>query len=106
MEAAIKFLKFITRPEAGTLWVNSVGELPAQLEAADEEVLLADPKLGPFAEQLSYAHATFFVDESKQRQVLIDAFDAVRLAGEDPCQALNDAAEQEQALYDEFWATH
>ncbi|MFQ5856865.1 MAG: extracellular solute-binding protein [Anaerolineae bacterium] len=105
LEAATKFLKFITSPEAGTLWVNNVGELPAQLEAADDPALLADPKLGAFAEQLSYAHATFFVDESKQRQALLDAYDAVRLAGEDPCQALNEAAEQVQALYDEFWAT-
>lgn len=104
--AAIKFLKFITSPEAGTLWVNEVGELPAQLEAAEDPELLNDPKLGPFAEQLSYAYATFFVDESKQRQALLDAYDSVRLAGEDPCQALDEAAEKVQALYDEFWAEH
>ena len=30
LEAAVKFLQFITTPEAGTLWVNNVGELPAQ----------------------------------------------------------------------------
>ena len=34
--AAIKFLKFITTPEAGKLWVGIVGELPAQLEAAND----------------------------------------------------------------------
>ena len=81
-----------------------VAELPAQLAAAGNEDLLADPKLGAFAAGLPYAHATFFVDESKQRQHLIDAFDAVRLTGEDPCVALNDAAELEQELLDEFWA--
>ncbi|NOZ30250.1 MAG: extracellular solute-binding protein [Chloroflexi bacterium] len=106
MEAAIKFLKFITSPEAGRLWVKTVGELPAQLEAAQDEDLLSDPKLGAFAQQLPYAHATFFVDESKQRQALIDAFDAVRLTGQDPCEALNEAAAIVQELYDEFWATH
>jgi multiple sugar transport system substrate-binding protein len=106
LEASIRFLKFITSPESGTLWVNKVGELPAQLEAAGNEDLLADPILGAFAAGLPYAHATFFVDESIQRQVLIDAYDSVRLTGADPCEALNDAAAQEQELLDEFWADH
>ncbi len=106
LDASIRFLKFITSPEAGTLWVNKVGELPAQLEAAGNEDLLADPILGAFAAGLPYAHATFFVDESVQRQVIIDAYDAVRLAGADPCEALNEAAATEQELLDEFWADH
>lgn len=106
MEAAIKFLKFITTPEAGTLWVNEVGELPAQLEAANNPELLEDPNLGAFAAGLPYAHATFFVDESQQRQALLDAFDAVRLTDADPCAELNAAAETVQELYDEFWAQY
>ena len=105
LEAAVKFLQFITTPEAGTLWVNNVGELPAQLTAASDEDILADPILGAFSAGLEYAHATFFVDESAQRQVLIDAFDSVRLAGMDPCDALNEAAAAEQELLDEFWAS-
>ena len=75
--AAQKFLQFITTPEAGTLWVNIVGELPAQLEAGNNPELAADPKLGAFARGLAYAHATFFVDESAQRQALMDAYDMV-----------------------------
>ena len=47
LEAAVKFLQFISTPEAGTLWVNNVGELPAQLSAASDEMILADPILGP-----------------------------------------------------------
>lgn len=103
MEAAVKFLQFITTPEAGTLWVENVGELPAQLEAATDEEILEDPILGPFSAGLEYSHATFFVDETAQRQVLIDAFDNVRLGGMDPCDALNEAAATEQELLDEFW---
>jgi multiple sugar transport system substrate-binding protein len=106
LDASIRFLKFITTPEAGILWVNEVGELPAQLEAASDPELLADPILGPFAAGLGYAHATFFVDETAQRQHLIDAYDRVRLDGADPCEALNEAAATEQALLDEFWANH
>jgi len=104
LEAAAKFLKFITSAEAGTLWVNEVGELPAQLEAASDPTILEDPVLGAFSAGLEYAHATFFVDESAQRQVLIDAFDQVRLAGMDPCEALDEAAAAEQEILDGFWA--
>ena len=49
LEAAVKFLQFITTPEAGTLWVNNVGELPAQATAAADEMILSDPDLGPFS---------------------------------------------------------
>ena len=104
LEAAVKFLQFITTPAAGTLWVNNVGELPAQLAAASDEGILADPVLGPFSAGLAYSHATFFVDESAQRQVLIDAFDQIRLGGMDPCDALDEAAAAEQELIDNFWA--
>lgn len=104
MDAAVRFLKFITSAEAGLTWVKYTGELPAQLEAAADEELLSDPILGPFAASLSYSHATFFVDETAQRQVLIDAYDNVRLMGADPCEALNEAAQIEQELLDQFWA--
>ncbi len=104
MEAAVKFLQFITSPEAGSLWVKIVGELPAQLSAANDPELLADPKLGAFAAGLPYAHSTFFVDESKDRQALIDAYDAVVLTGADPDQELDFAVQTVQELLDEFWA--
>ncbi len=103
MDAANRFLQFITSAEAGQLWVQEVGELPAQTAAASDEELLADPELGPFIAGLSYSHATFFVDESVQRQVFIDALDLVRLADVDPCDALQEVAPIEQDLLDEFW---
>ncbi len=104
MEAATRFLQFITTSAAGELWVAAVGELPAQLESAGDPALLVDARLGPFAAGLEYAHATFFVDESQQRQHLIDAYDLIRLGGMDACDALNEAAALEQALLDDFWA--
>ena len=104
MEAATRFLQFITTAEAGALWVDMVGELPAQLESAANPELISDPRLGPFAAGLEYAHATFFVDEVQQRQHLIDAYDLIRLEGMDACDALNEAAALEQALLDDFWA--
>lgn len=103
MEASTRFLEFITSPEAGSLWVREVGELPAQVSASEDPELLEDPLLAPFVAGLEYAHATFFVDESQQRQHLIDAYDLVRLSGVDPCEALAEAAALEQDLLDEFW---
>ncbi len=104
MEASIKFLQFITTPEAGRLWVDMVGELPAQLEAASDPALLADPKLGAFVAGLPYAHSTFFVDESKDRQAIIDAYDGVVLNGADPAEELDFAVQTVQEMLDEFWA--
>lgn len=104
MAAAVKFLQFITTPEAGALWVKATGELPAQLAAASDPELLADPKLGAFAAGLPYARSTFFVDESKDRQALIDAYNAVVLNGADPATELDFAVETVQALLDEYWA--
>ena len=103
LEAATKFLQFITTAEAGELWVAEVGELPAQNAALENEELTSDPILGPFIEGLAYSHATFFVDETAQRQNLIDAYDLVRLSGFDPCDALLEYAAVEQDLLDEFW---
>ncbi len=103
LEASAKFLQFITSPEAGALWVDIVGELPAQLEAASDEELLADPHLGAFAAGLDYAQATFFINESDDRQALIDAFDAVILNGADPREELDFAVQTVQEMYDEFW---
>lgn len=106
MDAAIKFLKFITTPEAGTQWVAATGELPAQLAAASDPALLADPKLGAFAASLPYASSTWLVDETVVRQASLDAYDAIKLNGADPREELDFAVETVQELYDEYWADH
>ncbi len=106
LEASIKFLKFITSPEAGLYWAQNVGELPAQNESAENVDLLSDPLLGPFVAGLSYANATFFVDEKAQRESIVNAYDEFRLMGGDPCDILDYYAEIEQQVLDEFWANH
>lgn len=103
-DASVKFLQFITSAEAGSIWVDIVGELPAQLEAGSDPELMADEKLGAFARGLAYAYATFFADESAQRQALIDAYDMVVLADEDPAVALEIAADTDQEILDEFFS--
>ena len=102
LEASAKFLEFITRPEAMQLWLDVVGELPARQELIEDPELANDPIYGPFISSLDYATATVFVDESGQRQVMLDAINRVALEGADPAAAWEQAAAEDQALLDEF----
>lgn len=104
LDAAARFLQFITTAEAGRLWVDVVGELPAQLAAAEDPTLLEDPGLGAFIAGLPYAEATFFVNEADDRQAIIDAYDAVILLGADPRAELDMATGTIQEMFDNFWA--
>jgi multiple sugar transport system substrate-binding protein len=104
LEAAIKFLKFITSEQAMELWVQKVGELPARLSLLTKPELIDDPVYGPFMRALPYSHATLFVDETGQRQVMLDAMLRVIREGMPASQALQIAAAQEQAVLDNYWA--
>lgn len=100
LEAAEKFLTYITSPEAMQLWLEVVGELPARREAALTEENLSDPIYGPFLAALEYAHTTRFVDEAAQRQVAIDMVNRILLEDQSPADSLAQAAEAEQAILD------
>ncbi len=105
LDAAVKFLQFITSERAMEQWVAWVGELPARLSLMDNPELVADPILGPFVAALPYSHATFFVDEAAQRTVMIDAVLRVIRGGMDPAESLRRAALEEQAILDRFWGS-
>lgn len=102
LEAASRFMKFITSEEAQLLWLDIVGELPAGRATLDNPELEADPELGAFIRGLRYAEATQFVDEAGQRDVLVDAINGVLLGGLTPEQAAKQAAAGDQELLDEF----
>jgi multiple sugar transport system substrate-binding protein len=105
LEAATKWLQFLTSPEVMRSWVEQVGELPARPAVAREDKYAKDPKLGPFLQSLDYGFATFFVDESADRQAVLDAVNEVLLNGTSPEQAVKGAAEKVQAMLDEYWAS-
>ncbi len=105
-EAAIKWLKFITSPETQRVWLQQVGEIPAAKALAGDPKLAQDPVYGPFLQSLPYAHATFFIDESAQRTVLVDAVNEVVLNHKDPKAALDEAASKEGKILGEFWVKH
>ncbi len=102
-EASIKFLKFLTSPEVMKRWLTDVGELPARQALADDAELLKDPIYGPFLAGLKYAHSTFFVDETSERQAIIDATNEVLLTGKNPRAALDGLVQAEQKIRDGYF---
>ncbi len=101
VEAASRFLKFVTSDDAMKLWLDVVGELPASRTLIADPDLASDPVYGPFVRALDYAHATTFVDELGQRDVMVDAINEVVLQGMSPAAAIDAAAKTEQLLLDQ-----
>ena len=102
-DAAVKFLKFLTTPEAMELWMNTVGELPARRSVAEKDANKNHAKYGPFIRGLTYSYATDFVNESAQRKVLIDMVDKIMLNNVPTKDAVAQAAAEEQKLLDAFY---
>ena len=103
LKAAAKFLAFVTTNDAMQLWLKVTGELPARVAAANTDENLKDPVYGPFVMGLKEAVATEFVDESGQRQLMMDAQNRVLLEKQDPAASLKQAAEAEQKILDAFY---
>ena len=103
LDAAQKFLAFITTPEAMDLWLQVVGELPARVSAAMKPEHVNHPQFGPFIKGLEYSVATRFVQEDPQRQVLMDAIDRIRLQNQPVAASIAQAAAAEQQLLDAFY---
>ena len=100
LEAAEKFLEYISSPEAMNIWLETVGELPARRDVALTEANLADPIYGPFIRGLDYAHTTDFKDEMAQRQVAIDMVNRIELQKQPAADSLAEAAKAEQEILD------
>ncbi len=102
-EAAAKFLKFITTPEAMELWLDKVGELPARKAVAERDAVKNHPKYGAFIRGLAYAQATFFVNETGQRKVYLDMIDRVAIKHQPPKESVHEAALEEQKMLDAYY---
>lgn len=102
LEAAEKFLTFITSPEAMQVWLKVVGELPASPAAALTEENLADPIYAPFLKGLEYAHTTTFYDEAAQRQVVMDMANRIFLEDQPVAESVAEAAKEEQDIIDDY----
>lgn len=103
LDAATKFLAFVTTPAAMQLWLDITGELPAREAAANSKAATESPIYGPFVAGLKEAHATRFIDEFAQRQLVMDAVSRILLENQDPAVSLKIMADAEQKLLDGFY---
>lgn len=103
LEASTKFLEFLTSYDVMRRWTETVGELGASREIANDPALLADPIMAPFIKSLNYASSYFYVDEAADRQIILDAIDMVLLENMDSREVLDYAVERAQAQLDEYW---
>ncbi|WP_067727643.1 extracellular solute-binding protein [Oceanobacillus damuensis] len=104
LEAATKFLEFLTSDDVMERWLDATGELPAKEAVAMQDKYVNDEIYGPFIESLPFANAHFFVDETKERDLVIDAANRVLMEGMDPEEAFNQLVESTQELYDAYWS--
>ena len=102
LEAASRFIRFLTTEEVMDRWLTAVGELPAARAKVSDPALADDPVLGAFIAGLAYAEATPFVDEIVQRVIMLDAFNRVLLQGMDPAESMAVASQTDQDLLDQF----
>ncbi|MEO0828953.1 MAG: extracellular solute-binding protein [Pseudomonadota bacterium] len=105
-DAAVKFMDYVTSDEAMQIWLDVVGELPAKPSVGLTEANAENPTYGPFIRGLAYANTTKFVNESAQRQLMIDLVERVKLEGMSVADSLAIAAEAEQKLLDDFYASN
>lgn len=103
LDAAVKFLKFLTSADTQRTWLKNVGEIPAGKKLSSDATLRRDPVYGPFVAALPFAHSTLFVDEAGQRKAWVDAINSVILQGATPASAIKRAATDEQKLLNEYY---
>src|SRR5699024_9898381 len=103
LEASEKFLEFLIQEDVQKEWMDNIGELPAAQSLIEDEELLSDPVYGPFIEGLDYAHATFFVNEDKERQAVIDAVDKILLEDAPYDDTFDEMVEELQDIRDDFF---
>jgi multiple sugar transport system substrate-binding protein len=103
LDAAVKFLKFLTSETTQRTWLDSVGEIPASRKLAGDPALRKDPVFGAFVASLPFAHSTLFVDEAGQRKAWVDAINTVILKGAKPADAIKQAAAEEQKILNSYY---
>ncbi|MEM1428373.1 MAG: extracellular solute-binding protein, partial [Pseudomonadota bacterium] len=105
-DAAVKFMEYITSDEAMQLWLDVVGELPAKPSVGLTEENANNEVFGPFIRGLEYANTTKFVNESAQRQLMVEMIERIQLQDMGLEESLGIAAEAEQKILDDFYATN
>ncbi|WP_462409852.1 extracellular solute-binding protein [Neobacillus sp. Marseille-QA0830] len=103
LEASEKFIKFLISEETQKEWLTSVGELPAAKSFANDESINNDPIYGPFVQGLKSAHATFFVDETKERDSITAQIDKILLNNEPIDKTFESLVKEQQQIRDDYF---
>ncbi len=104
MQAALKFMKFLTRPEVSMEYIKIVGGLPAHKSLIDDPFFKSDPQMKAFLDTLPRSVPLFWVDEKAERQLVLDMADKVLLNNEDVKTVFDWGTKQEQTVRDEFFS--
>lgn len=103
--AALKFMKFLTKPEASMAYIqNGGGGLPVHKSLLDDSYFTTDPQLAAFMDTLPYSTPLFWVDEKGERQIVITMADKVLLNNEDVSKVFDWGTQEEQNIRDEFFS--
>jgi len=101
--AALKFMKFLTKPEASMAYIKIIGGLPVHKSLLNDPFFTTDPELAGFMSTLPNSNPLFWVDEKGERQVVLDMADKVMLNNEDPKSVFEWGTQQEQQIRDTFF---
>jgi multiple sugar transport system substrate-binding protein len=103
-EAALKFLKFLTKPEASMAYIKIAGGLPVHKSLLNDPWFTSDPELAAFMSTLPNSVPLFWVDEKGERQLVLDMADKVMLNHEDPKTVFDWGTKQEQDIRDTYFS--
>jgi multiple sugar transport system substrate-binding protein len=103
--AALKFMKFLTKPEVSMAYIkNGGGGLPVHKSLLADPYFTTDAQLKAFMDTLPYSTPLFWVDEKGERQIVINMADKVLLNNEDVKAVFDTGTAEEQAIRDEFFS--
>jgi multiple sugar transport system substrate-binding protein len=103
LDAAKKFIKFLISDNTQKEWLKNVGEIPAAASFANDQTINSDPIYGPFVEGLKNSHATFFVDEAKERDSMSSQIDKILLNNEPIDKTFDSLVKEQQQIRDDYF---
>lgn len=107
-EAALKWIKKITYDEDGAGWFMMEQGRPSPIRAVNENPMYyeVNPEWDVVLESLENdVSVPLFPDHTRVRDIVDQAVEAALFGEMTPEEALNDAAEQAQAILDEYWSS-
>jgi len=103
LEASEKFLEYLIQEDVQREWLENVGEMPAAQSLVEDEEYQDDEIYGPFIEGLEHAHATFFVNAEKERDIMMETIDEILLEDAPYDETFDKLVDQIQEVRDEYF---